>query len=116
MSYIPLLLVSAIGLVLLIFLISRLLQGAYTGRGFVIGFFVSLILLFAPLIYIVVTYVQSLLGITYSYVAMFYISTIVLFVLVIGLLLMINNIHKTLISIWQEIALLRNEVENMKEE
>ena len=111
MSEIPLLLASVVGLILFIFLILRLLQGVFTGRGFVIGILISLLLLFSPLVYVVVTYVQNLLGIFYSYVAIFYISTLVLFVLVAGLFLMINNIRRTMISIWQEIALLGNEVE-----
>ena len=112
MTEIPLLLASAVGLVLFIFLVLRLLQGVYTGKGFVIGILISLLLLLSPLVYAVVTYVQGLFGIARSYVAIFYVSIIVLFVLVAGLFLMFNNIRRTLISIWQEIALLRNEVEN----
>ena len=111
MTEIPLLLASVAGLVLLIFFVLRLLQSVYTGKGFVIGILISSLLLFSPLVYVVVTYVQGLLGIAYSYVAIFYISTIILFVLVTGLFLMINDIRRTLISIWQEIALLRNEFE-----
>ena len=111
MTEIPLLLASAVGLILFIFFVLRLLQGVYTGKGFVIGALISLILLLSPLVYAVVTYVQGLLGIAYSYVAIFYVSILILFVLVTGLFLMINNIRRTLINIWQEIALLRNEVE-----
>ena len=111
MTEIPLLLASAVGLVLFIFFVLRLLQGVYTGKGFVIGILISLLLLLSPLVYAVVTYVQGLLGIAYSYVAIFYGAIIVLFVLVAGLFLMINNIRRTMIGIWQEIALLRNEVE-----
>lgn len=112
MTEIPLLMVSAVGLVLFIFFVLRLLQGVYTGKGFVIGILISLLLLFSPLVHRVVTYVQGLLGMAYSYVTIFYISTIVLFVLVAGSFLMINNIRRTLVSIWQEIALLRNEIES----
>jgi hypothetical protein len=107
-------LASGLGIVVLILVSLRYYKGKISEKEFAIVFMISLLLTFSPVVYLVLFYIGRLLGFYYSFVAIFFFSILLLFALNIYLLLSMSNVTRTFTNLWQEIALMKHELEENK--
>lgn len=79
-------------------------------RNFAIALVISGLLALSPGIYVLLDSVKSVFGIVYTFVLAFGLSILFLIIIVIYLVLVVGRLRDERDELWQEVALLRNEI------
>lgn len=84
-------------------------------RHFAIAVILSGLLVVSPGIYLVLRAVKSLFGIRFTFVLAFGLAILLLVALIIYLILVIGRLRDEMDSLWQEVALFRQELAELDE-
>jgi len=81
-----------------------------TPQYFAIALLLAGTLVFSPLIFSVLEVVKQLLGIRFTFVLGFGVAIVVIMAVIVYLLLVIGKLRNEIVTLWQEIAFLENEL------
>lgn len=85
-------------------------------KQFGLAIVISLVFIISPFVYMILNTVKQFFGIVYTFVLFFALSIMGLFALVVYLILVIGNLKQHNETLWQEIALMETELEELKDE
>jgi hypothetical protein len=101
-----------VGIVTVLSTFALFKWGGIDSRYFAIALSISGILIFSPFIFSILELIKQLFGIQFTFVLGFGIAITVLLSLVVYLLLVVGKLRNEIVTLWQEIALLENELED----
>ena len=102
---------SVLGLGLLIYLLKSYSKGDISRKEFLISLIISITLIFAPVEYVIANLIAEAFGFYYTFVFVFFASTLFLLSIQIYVIRRINDVDKRITRIVQEISLMRAELE-----
>lgn len=103
----------AIGVVLLVATLALLRREAIHPRQFAVAVVLSILAILSPVIYVVLNAVAELLNFVYTFVLTFALAIVTLLVLVVYLVLLVGRLREETEGLWQEMALLRTEIDDV---
>jgi hypothetical protein len=106
--------VLPIGVGLAVFFLSFVLfkQGGISPRYFAIALLLSMALVFSPIIFNILEFVKQLFGIRFTFVLGFGIANVITLSLLVYLVLVIGRLRNEIVTLWQEIALVKSELDD----
>ncbi|WP_290596903.1 DUF2304 domain-containing protein [Archaeoglobus sp. JdFR-39] len=103
-----------VGLLLLTYTLISYSKRGIGRKGLLLSLFVSFSLIISPVMYGVILAVAKLLGFYYSFVFVFLVSILALFILIIYIIRKINELDNRNIRVIQEISLLKAEIDELR--
>ena len=104
-----------VGLLLLVYILISYSKRGIGRKGLLLSLFVSFSFIISPVMYGVILAVAKLLGFYYSFVFIFLVSILVLFILNLYIIRKINELDNRNIRVIQEISLLKTEMEELRD-